>query len=154
MINKSYEEFVEKAQEIFWTNGYKGVTAQDLADHLDVSKSIIYNKYPKDMLFLDSIDYYTTNYSDPFLHQLRETIEGLDSLKSFFYMVVDALLDKTFPKSCLMVNTVVEMRNENKDVVKRYDRYFESLTKSYKIVLIKAYSLGQIKKQNKRSNIE
>jgi len=149
-LNQSYEQLVEKAQLLFWTLGYKGVKSKQLAEHLDVSASTIYNKYTKDMLFMDSIGYYTSNYSDPFLTQLRATNGGLDSLKNFFYTLIDALLDKTFPKSCLMVNTVVELRNTNEDVVEVYRKYFGTLTDSYKIVLDKAIALGQIQNPEKK----
>lgn len=148
-LNNSYEELVEKAQEYFWLKGFKGVSIKNLSEHLNVSPTVIYSKYSKDLLFLDSLDYYTSNYSDPFLKQLRETTEGLESLKDFFYTLIDALLDKTFPRSCLMVNTVVELRNENKDVVLRYDKYLRVLKDSYKLVLEKAYDLGQFSKKNK-----
>ncbi|MDG1804423.1 TetR/AcrR family transcriptional regulator [Flavicella sp.] len=147
-LSHSYNELVEKAQEIFWLHGFKGISAKELAEHVGVSTSTIYNKYPKEMLFIDSLKYYTSNYSDPFLQQLRETTEGLDSLKDFFYSIIEALLDKTFPKSCLMVNTIVEMRNENRDIINKYEQYFQILTDSYKVVLRKAYNLGQIKNEN------
>lgn len=144
-LSDSYNQLVEKAQHIFWTHGFKGLSAKDLANHIGVSTSTVYNKYSKEMLFMDSLEYYTSNYSDPFLQQLRKTTEGLESLKTFFYSLIDALLDKTFPKSCLMVNTVVEMKNENHDIIIKYERYFRTLTDSYKVVLSKAYGLGQIK---------
>ena len=144
-LSHSYDQLVEKAQEIFWIHGFKGISAKELAEHVGVSPSTIYNKYSKEMLFMDSLDYYTSNYTDPFLQQLRETTEGLESLKEFFYSLIEALLDKTFPKSCLMVNTVVELRNENQDIIDRYENYFRILTDSYKIVLEKAFVLGQIK---------
>ena len=149
VLNQTYDELVEKAQEIFWLKGFKGVSVKQLSEHLNVSQSVLYNKFSKDLLFLDSLDYYTSNYSDPFLRQLRETTEGLDSLREFFYALIDALLDKTFPKSCLMVNTVVELRNENEDVVKRYEDYFTVLRESYKVVLEKAFKLGQIESDRK-----
>lgn len=145
VLSQSYPQLVEKAQEVFWLHGYKGISAKELSKHIGVSTSTIYNKYSKEMLFMDSIDYYTYNYSDPFLQQLRKTTEGLESLKEFFYTLIDALLDKTFPKSCLMVNTVVEMRNENQEIVNRYDKYFDQLKDSYIVVLQKAYALNQIK---------
>ena len=44
-----------------------------------------------------------------------------------------------------MVNTVVELRNENEDVVKKYDDYLSALKNSYRIVLEKAVDLGQIR---------
>lgn len=145
VLHKSYEDLVFKAQSLFWNEGYKGVSVRQLADHLEVSMSVIYNKYTKDMLFMDSIKYYMNTCSDPFLSQLRSTEGGLHSLKDFFYALIDALLDKTFPRSCLMVNTVVELRNENEDVIKLYQDYFDALVNSYRVVLDKAIELGQIK---------
>ena len=50
VLDSTYADLVFKAQEIFWLHGYKGVSVQELADHLDVSVSTIYNKYTKDML--------------------------------------------------------------------------------------------------------
>lgn len=149
VLHSSYDELIEKAQEIFWLKGYKGVSVKDLAKHLEVSQSVLYNKYSKEVLFNDSLDFYTTTYSDPFLSQLRATTGGIDSLREFFYALIDALLDKTFPKSCLMVNTIVELRNENREVVKKYDDYLEALKNSYLVVLEKAYTLGQIKNKDK-----
>ena len=150
VLNQSYDQLVEKAQALFWTQGYKSVKTKELASYLEVSSSVIYNKFTKDMLFMDSLGYYTSNYSDPFLKQLRETTEGLDSLRNFFYVLIDALLDKTFPKSCLMVNTVVEMRNANQEITDVYQRYFDTLINSYKVVLDKAIVLGQIKYPEKK----
>lgn len=149
VLQHTYNDLIEKAQEIFWLKGYKGVSVKELSEHLEVSTSVLYNKYSKEMLFTGSLDFYTTTYSDPFLKQLRETDEGLISLKLFFYELIAALLDKTFPKSCLMVNTIVEMRNENQDVVDRYEDYLEALKNSYLVVLEKAYALGQFTKKEK-----
>jgi len=146
-LNTSYGELIERAQKIFWLKGYKGVSVQELSKYLEISQSVLYNKYSKDMLFTSSLDYYTNTYSDPFLSQLRASTEGLESLKLFFYELIEALKNKTFPKSCLMVNTIVELRNENQDVVDRYDSYLEVLKESYTIVLLKSYDLGQFKKK-------
>ena len=149
VLHSSYSEIIEKAQEIFWLKGFKGVSIKDLSTELDVSQTVLYSKFSKDMLFLDSLNYYTTNYSDPFLKNLRNSEEGIESLRIFFYKLIDALLDKTFPRSCLMVNTIVELRNENKDVVQRYDEYLKVLRDSYLVVLNKAFSLGQFKQKAK-----
>ncbi len=147
VLQHSYNDLIEKAQEIFWLKGYKGVSVKELSEHLEVSPSVLYNKYSKEMLFTGSLDFYTTTYSDPFLKQLRATTEGLESLKLFFHELIAALLDKTFPKSCLMVNTIVELRNENQEVVHRYDDYLEALKNSYLVVLEKAFILGQFEKK-------
>ncbi len=148
-LESSYDELIVKAQEIFWLKGYNGVSVKDLSAHLNVGETILYNKYSKDSLFLDSLDYYTTTYTGPFLKELRQTTGGIDSLKIFFYALVDALIDKTFPRSCLVVNTVVELRNENSEVIKRYKAYLSEFHESISIVLDKAYDLGQFKQKQK-----
>ena len=145
-LNVSYDDLIEKSQRIFWLKGYKGISVSELSDYLGVSQSVLYNKYSKELLFNASLDYYTNTYSDPFLSQLRASTGGLESLKLFFYDLIQALKDKTFPKSCLMVNTIVELRNESEDVVNKYDSYLEVLKESYVVVLNKAFKLGQFKK--------
>ena len=87
ILKNSYEELVEKAQEIFWLKGFKGVSVKELSEHLSVSQTVLYYKYSKDDLFLDSLNYYTSNYSDPFLKRLRGTTEGLGSLRDFFLSI-------------------------------------------------------------------
>jgi len=64
-------------------------------------------------------------------------------------MLIDALLDKTFPRSCLMVNTVVELRNEQNRVSDIYDRYFGNMRASYLAVLNHAIEMDQIKNPQK-----
>ena len=66
VLNASYSDLIERAQEIFWLKGYKGLSVRELSKHLEVSESVLYNKYSKDMLFTGSLDYYTNTYSDPF----------------------------------------------------------------------------------------
>lgn len=149
VLESTHDQLIEKAQKFFWLKGYKGVSVKDLSEHLNVGETILYNKYSKDSLFLDSLDYYTNTYTGPFLKLLRETDGGVESLRSFFYDLVDALINKTFPRSCLVVNTVVEMRNENKEVIKRYKAYLKEFKESIVIVLEKAYGLGQIKENEK-----
>ena len=48
-----------------------------------------------------------------------------------------------------MVNTIVELRNENEDVIRKYDAYLKVLKDSYIVVLEKAFNLSQFKEKTK-----
>jgi len=144
-LNNTYIELVQKAQYLFWVKGFKGVTSEDLAEHLKVSVSTIYNKYTKDLLFIDALEDYVISISDPILTEIRNSNKGLDSFRDFFYTLIDALLNKTFPKSCLMVNTVVELRHEQDLVSDVYKRYFGNMKESYRVVLKRAAGLNELK---------
>ena len=144
-LNSSYPDLVKKAQQLFWEKGYKTVSPKELAGHLDVSVSTIYNKYTKEMLFLDALEDYVVSCSDPVLCEIRESSYGIESFRTFFYKLIDALITRTFPRSCLIVNTVVELRDEEPQVTEIYKRYFGNMIDSYKIVLKRAVSLNEIK---------
>ncbi len=144
-LNQSYPELVAKAQKLFWVKGFKSVSSVELAEHLNVSKSTIYNKYTRDMLFMDSLKSYVTDLSDPILEQVRNSDKGIESFRDFFYMIVDGLLEKTFPKSCFMVNTVVELRNEKEQITELYEQYFGNMRNTHRTVLKRAIKMGEIK---------
>lgn len=140
-LNYTYEELVQKAQHLFWVEGYKTVTPENLANHLGVSTSTIRNKFTKEMLFIDSLEDYINNCSDPVIDKIRYSTKGIEAFRDFFHM----LFDKTFPRSCYMANTVVELRNENEQISKLYERYFGNMREAYETVLKRAIKLDEIK---------
>jgi TetR/AcrR family transcriptional repressor of nem operon len=144
-LNYSYDELVQKAQHLFWVEGYKTVTPENLAQHLGVSSSTIRNKFTKEMLFIDSLEDYINNCSDPVIDKIRYSTKGIEAFRDFFYMLIDALFDKTFPRSCYMANTVVELRNENERISDLYERYFGNMRDAYETVLKRAIQNKEIK---------
>ncbi|MFT6715780.1 MAG: TetR/AcrR family transcriptional repressor of nem operon [Saprospiraceae bacterium] len=146
-IEQTYDEVVTKARHLFWTRGYQDVGVNDLAEHLDISPSLFYKKYSKDMLFVASLDSYVVSLSDPFMEQIRNGDQGMDTFKGFFNNLIDALLTKTFPRSCLIVNTVVEMHNEQDkvDLTAVYSRYFGNMRTTYVAILKRAVELKEVK---------
>ena len=111
VVDQSYNEVVAKARDLFWTKGFQDIKVHDLTDCLAISPSLFYKKYNKDMLLIDSLNSYMDNISNPILKQISESKEGLETFRVFFYGLIDALINKTFPRSCLMVNTVVELHD-------------------------------------------
>jgi TetR/AcrR family transcriptional repressor of nem operon len=147
VIEQSYDEVVAKARYLFWTKGYQDIGVKDLAESLEISPSSFYKKYSKDMLFVASLDSYVISLSDPFMEQIRNGDQGMDTFKGFFDSLIDALLTKTFPRSCLIVNTVVEMHNEQDkvDLTGVYSRYFGNMRSTYEVILRRAAELKEIK---------
>lgn len=97
------------------------------------------------MLFMDALDNYVVSLSDPIIAGIRNSTKGIETFRDFFYMLIDGLLEKSFPKSCLMVNTVVELRNEQEQVTDVYERYFGNMKNSYRIILQRAIEMDEIK---------
>jgi TetR/AcrR family transcriptional repressor of nem operon len=144
-IDIPFSDLIQKAQMLFWVNGFKAVTPEHLAKELNVSVSTIYNKYGKDYLFVEALNRYVSSFSDPTLQAMRESDKGLETFREVFYQLIDALLDGGFPKSCLMVNTIVEVKDDLYELNELYDSYFKNIRKSYTQVLERAYRQKEIK---------
>lgn len=151
IVDQSYEEIVEKARHFFWTRGYQDIHVNDLAEHLNMSPSLFYKKYSKDMLFIASLDSYVVSLSDPILNQIRNSDQGIETFRGFFYSLIDALLDKSFPRSCLMVNTVVELHNDQDrlNLKEVYTKYFGNMRATYIAILNRSVELKEVKNANK-----
>jgi TetR/AcrR family transcriptional repressor of nem operon len=149
--DQSYNDLVLKARGLFWEKGYQETNISDLAECLDISSSLIYRKYSKDMLFIDSLNSYIASFSDPALEQLRNSKEGLETFRGFFNGLIDALLTKTFPRSCFMINTVVELHNKQDrlDLTDVYNSYFGNMRSTFVIILKRAVELNEVKKSDK-----
>lgn len=148
-LNASYEELVDKAKMIFWNDGYKSVSHDVLAERLGVSTSTVYNKFGKERLFIDGLNAYVQGVSDPALKMMRDSEEGLEAFRTLFYSLIDALYDGLFPRNCLMVNTVLEFRDEVEEINEIYDTYFANLRQSYTQKLERAFDLGEIESKSK-----
>jgi AcrR family transcriptional regulator len=147
IIEQSYEEIVEKSRYFFWTRGYQDVNVNELAEYLEISPSLFYKKYSKDMLFIAALDSYVVSLSDPILTQIRNSDQGIETFRGFFYSLIDGLLDKTFPRSCLMVNTVVEFHNQQDklNLTEVYSQYFGNMRVTYLTILRRAIELKEVK---------
>lgn len=151
VFDQSYNDVVTKARNLFWTKGYQDIKVNDLTDCLEISPSLFYKKYSKDTLLIDSLDSYIDNISNPVLNEICSSDQGIETFREFFYGLIDALITKTFPRSCLMVNTVVEMHNlqDKLELTDVYNRYFENMKNSYLAILKRAVEMGEVKNVDK-----
>ena len=149
--NITFDDIVIKARPFFWLRGYNGVTTEELAKHLEVSPSVLYKKYDKDMIFIGALESYIDTFTNPFLLGLKETEEGIETFREAFYGLANVFMDKTFPRSCMLTNSIVEMHdNSNKEkVVQLYKHFMDCMKESFTFVLEKAYQLGEIRDASK-----
>ena len=149
--NIAFDDLVTKARPFLWLRGYHGVTTDELAEHLEVSPSVLYKKYSKDMIFIAALESYIDTFTNPFLLGLKDTEQGIETFREAFYGLANVFIDRTFPRSCMLVNSIVEMHdNPNKEkVAQLYKHFMDSMKESFTIVLEKAYQLGEIRDASK-----
>ncbi|MEN2413749.1 TetR/AcrR family transcriptional regulator [Flavobacterium mesophilum] len=147
------DQALDKAIEIFWHKGYNGTSAQDLVNHLGLSRSSLYDTFgDKQKLFVKSLKRYQKQNHDV----LIELLENAPNIKTAFtdifkQAVVESLQDR-ITKGCFMVNSSVELAMHDPEIAKIVHDNQKTVEDIFCKAIKKGQDLGQIPdKQEARS---
>jgi TetR/AcrR family transcriptional repressor of nem operon len=108
---------LEKSMFLFWDKGYSNTSFQEIVDHMELSRSSIYNSFTdKRILFIESLKYYINKESKSLIENLSILPPNIDSIKKILDNVVFTNLSTKHPKGCLVVNTSIEFANHDKEI--------------------------------------
>ncbi|WP_119792492.1 TetR/AcrR family transcriptional regulator [Flavobacterium anhuiense] len=147
------DQALDKAIEIFWYKGYNGTSAQDLVNHLGLSRSSLYDTFgDKQKLFVKSLK----RYQKQNLDSLNELFENAENIKTalteiFKQAVIESLQDR-ITKGCFMVNSAVELAMHDPEIAKIVHDNQKVVEDVFCNAVRKGQELGQIsEKQDARS---
>ncbi|SCY68517.1 transcriptional regulator, TetR family [Flavobacterium anhuiense] len=147
------DQALDKAIEIFWHKGYNGTSAQDLVNHLGLSRSSLYDTFgDKQKLFVKSLK----RYQKQNLDSLNELFENAENIKTalteiFKQAVIESLQDR-ITKGCFMVNSAVELAMHDPEIAKIVHDNQKVVEDVFCNAVRKGQKLGQIsEKQDARS---
>lgn len=144
---KSFEEAaaLEKAIELFWSQGYSGASMQDIVASLGLSRSSLYDTFgDKRQLFIAVLAQYQCQ-SEAYL---RDLLTSEPDAKAGFQRLFDELVEKSLSdqlhKGCLMVNTATEMAAQDEEIAAIVQTNLRSQEGLYAEAIARGQSAGQI----------
>ncbi|ABQ07924.1 TetR/AcrR family transcriptional regulator [Flavobacterium johnsoniae] len=147
------DQVLDKAIEIFWHKGYNGTSAQDLVNHLGLSRSSLYDTFgDKQKLFARALKkYHDENYIK--IKEILETATNIkETLSVIFKLAVVESLEDRITKGCFMVNSAVELAMHDADIAKIVNDNRKIMEEVFYMAVKKGQELGQISsKQEARS---
>lgn len=135
---------VDSAMRTFWRLGYDATSIGELERATGLSRISVYNTFgDKEGLFLRALD----RYHDAARPIFEESIAsgGLAELERFF-LRLSSRSDADSPSNygCLMVNTVLDLRQATPPIKKRIDVYRAMLLGAYTQALKNATARGEM----------
>ncbi len=101
---------VDKAMNLFWSNGYKATSLQDLIVGMGISKSSFYETFgSKHDLFLTAIDRYVRNVSSQVMGAANMDAPAVKVIRALFDRAVQRMLDGESRRGCFLNNCAVEV---------------------------------------------
>lgn len=116
---KSFVEsdVLDKALNLFWTQGYHATSIQDLVDHLGINRASIYSTWgDKHGLYLETLKQYRRDNSNKLLQKLRSEKSASAIVRDFLEEMVTSPSDEEMKKGCYLSNAATELANCNETV--------------------------------------
>ncbi|MBO3699252.1 TetR/AcrR family transcriptional regulator [Roseivirga sp. E12] len=105
-------EVLDKALNLFWTQGYNATSIQDLVDHLGINRASIYDTWgDKHGLYLETLRQYRRNNSSKLLEKLRSEQSAKKIIKDFLDDIVADSSTDAMKKGCYLSNSATELAN-------------------------------------------
>lgn len=127
--NFDHQEILKKALELFWAKGYSETSMQDLVEHLGLGRGSLYNAFgSKKELFIEVLEYYDVFRKQILINTLEySTIR--ETMRRFFYSLVDRIIYDDEKKGCLFVNTSTQKTIEEDGISEIIKKGEEELLK-------------------------
>jgi TetR/AcrR family transcriptional regulator, transcriptional repressor for nem operon len=120
---KEFDEqhILNKAVDLFWMKGYNATSAQDLVEVLGISRSSLYSTYgDKHSLFIKALQHYRQQMIQHMINTVDHSEDVEQTIKNVFNSIKQEASNKN-PKGCLMVNSAIELVQDDSKVAKIVD---------------------------------
>src|SRR5580704_16965603 len=116
---KSFDELeiLDKATDLFWSQGYNGTPPQDILDGTGLSRSSLYDTYgDKRTLFLRSLRRYRDRVTAAAIDYLDNAQDPAFAIRRIFDAAYEVLVKAQARKGCLMLNSLNELLPRDEEV--------------------------------------
>ncbi len=140
------QHVLEAAMQLFWYKGYEGTSVKDLVDATGLQPGSLYSAFEnKRQLFCESLELYFELLYAEVKGALEAETSAEKRIRTLFDKVVMGYLMSTENKSCLLVNTLLEIPFDEKEIRSRISSMFNKIEKEICNVLGEARIQGSLK---------
>ncbi len=126
--NKSYNNdlVLEKAMNVFWVHGYEATSVRLLEKEMGINQFSIYASFKnKKNLFINALQKYRQFVIENRFQSLLQEDAGLKELENFLMNVATSKQGKDDRKGCLIVNTAGELGEQDPEIAKEINLYYD-----------------------------
>lgn len=138
-------QVLDRAMYTFWRKGYNATSMKDLTKATGLQPGSLYGAFEsKRSLFLETLEaYYELNMGG-----LDERLSGegspVERIRAAFERIIEQSLRDPHNKGCMMVNTLLEMPEDDEEINNRLGAMFRSVEDKLEGVIKEAQELNEI----------
>lgn len=134
------QEVIDRAVDVFWRKGFADTSIGDLEQALGMGRQSIYNAFgDKRALFIRALQHYYNQGSETITSVFNEERRGLDSVYSYFALVVDNVTHSDERRGCFLIKCLMDQGTRDSEVASRCQSNDERLFKMFRKALEEAH---------------
>jgi len=147
-VEFEYNDVLTNAMEQFWREGFEASSVQKLLDVTGINRGTLYNSFgDKDTFFKACLDHYNKLIAKDLDASLNNAdLAPWAAIEKYFDLAVISVTNKQRAMGCLLVNSLCESINYNKDIQKIVRNSFAAVRKALLKRVKDAEKAGKLKK--------
>ena len=114
------DEVLDRAVELFWSQGYERTSIQDLVDSMGIQRGSLYAAFgDKKHLFLEALDRYEQTFRQEMKRLFDAPSGAREGIRAVFERVLNECSCDDGYKGCFMTNTAVALSDKDEDTMRR-----------------------------------
>ncbi|MET0015091.1 MAG: TetR/AcrR family transcriptional regulator [Sedimenticola sp.] len=139
------EDVLEKAMQAFWDQGYCATSMANLVEVTNLKPGSLYAAFDsKEGLFLAALDHYGERSVARIERALASADSPLEGIRGYFGKLAEETADPKAKRSCLLVNTALELGRSNPAVLERVKHHLGAIEERFKQALSSAREQGEL----------
>jgi len=140
-----YQQVLNEAMQLFWLKGYANTSIKDLTEATSLQPGSLYGAFKnKQGLFIEALDCYFDNVYAEVSRILLSDEDGLKRIRHFFEYVISQMENDEVTRSCLMVNTLLELPANDEIISHRIKIMFGKIEALFNQALTDAQKKGTL----------
>lgn len=136
---------LNKAINIFWSNGYEATSTEDLLVGMSINKGSLYNSFgSKKKLFSKALDHFAFHSIKVVEQKIQSVPNPIDGICLFFMELSNASITE-HDKGCFMGNTLAELTNIDNDLKTKAIKCLSELEALFLAYLLKAKESNKLR---------
>ncbi|MEM8907402.1 MAG: TetR/AcrR family transcriptional regulator [Bacteroidota bacterium] len=138
-------EALEKAVALFWEKGYQATSANDLVEHLGLSRSSLYATFgDKRSLYLSAIQWYRKSVVTQTLAMIENSEDLRLTIAEIFNAITKQDIGLSMPKGCFMVNSAIELAAHDPEMAQLIAANQQDIESAFVLAIEKGQAAGQL----------
>ncbi len=139
------QEVLEKAMNLFWENGYRNLSFNEIAQETGLTRASLYNAFQdKESLFIEAFDHYFMQSPDHILQNIEDGQPIGPAFVLVFKSAANAFGKDDKKRGCMGVNCMNELMNGDDELSQHVGKMYEKYKNFLNDLVKKAVRQGEI----------